>query len=114
MIHIWTAVLVFIDAPVNQYLLATHRQSQLVVKSVVVLLVNFCLAFFLVPRFGPQGAAAATLIAQATAVLALPALYPPLRDLRSIYRQAITETPGLVLSILKLIAQRLNARSKSE
>lgn len=110
MIHIWTAVLVFIDAPVNQYLLATHRQFLLVFKSVVLLLLNFGLALLLVPEYGPQGAAIATLIAQAVTVLILPILYPPLRDLRSIYRHAIGEAPHLLAACARLAEQRLKVR----
>jgi polysaccharide transporter, PST family len=110
MIHIWIAVLVFIDAPVCQYLLATHRQRQLVVKSVVLLLLNFGLALALVPHYGPQGAATATLMAQAATVLVLPTLYPPLRDLRSIYRHAIIEAPRLLVSCAGLLTQRLHIK----
>jgi PST family polysaccharide transporter len=110
MIHIWIAVLVFIDAPVCQYLLATHRQSQLIVKSVVLLLLNFGLALLLVPHYGPQGAATATLIAQAVTVLVLPMLYPPLRDLRSIYRLAIIDVPRLLTSFTGLLTKRLHIK----
>jgi len=96
MIHIWTAVLVFIDAPVNQYLLATHRQSHLVLKSVVLLFLNFVLALVLVPQYGPHGAATATLISQAVTVLILPLVYPPMRELNRSYRLALTEAPLLL------------------
>jgi PST family polysaccharide transporter len=106
MIHIWTAVLVFIDAPANQYLLATQRQFQLIVKSVVLLALNFGLVLILVPHYGPQGAAMATLISQAVVVLLLPLCYAPLRDLCGIYRLAITEAPGLLTSCTGLLAQR--------
>ncbi|MDP1666743.1 MAG: flippase [Methylobacter sp.] len=102
MIHIWMAVLIFIDAPVNQYLLATYRQSQLVVKSVVLLLFNFGLALFLVPRYGAPGAAVATLIAQTATVLVLPMLYPPLRDVFGIYRLAINEVRPLLAGIYSI------------
>lgn len=107
MIHIWTAVLVFIDAPANQYLLAKNRQSQLVLKSVVALLTNAALALLLVPQYGPQGAASATLIAQALTVLALPMLYPPMRDLGRIYGLALEETPRLLALCSGFVAQRI-------
>ncbi|MGZ5017290.1 MAG: flippase [Methylobacter sp.] len=95
MIHIWTAVLVFIDSPVDQYLLATHRQSLLVFKSVVLFMINFGLAIVLVPKYGPQGAATAVLISLAGTVLVLPILYSPLHDLRNIYRLAVREVQFL-------------------
>lgn len=110
MIHIWTAVLVFIDAPVNQYLLATNRQAQLVVKSIVLLLLNLSLALFLVPAYGAQGAAIGILTAQALTVLALPLLYPPLRDIFRIYLQAVAEAPHLAKSSARFLAQRLGKR----
>lgn len=103
MIHIWTAVLIFIDAPVNQYLLATHRQSKLVLKSVVLLLFNFGLTLVLIPRHGAYGAAMATLIAQAVTVLLLPLLFPSLRDVRGIYRLAMNEVGPLLASCARLI-----------
>lgn len=109
-IHIWIAVLVFIDAPVNQYLLATHRQSQLVIKSVVLLLLNFGLTLALVPRYGPQGAATATLMAQAVTVLAMPLLYSPLQDVRSIYRLVIGEVPRLLTWCARFVARRLQVK----
>jgi PST family polysaccharide transporter len=87
-IHIWTAVFVFVDAPINQYLLAINRQSVLVLKSVLLLSLNLLLALLLIPAFGPQGAAAATLIAQALVVIILPMLHPSLRDVRNIFINA--------------------------
>ena len=99
MIHIWTAVLIFVDAPVNQYLLATYRQSQLVFKSLVLLSLNFGLSLILIPRYGAQGAACSTLIAQTSVVLLLPMLYRPLRDVFSLYRLAILEVRPLVKAI---------------
>lgn len=112
LIHIWIAVLIFIDAPVNQYLLAMHRQSQLVVKSMVLLALNFALALVLVPQYGPQGAATATLIAQAVTVLILPMLYPPLRDLCSIYRLAIGEGLYLATWCVRFVAKQLQGKWK--
>ena len=102
MIHIWTAVLIFIDAPVNQYLLATYRQSQLIFKSLVLFIFNFGLSLIMVPRYGSQGAALATLISQTVTVLVLPMLYSPLRDVRSIYRLAILEVGPLLNTINRL------------
>jgi O-antigen/teichoic acid export membrane protein len=102
MIHIWTAVLIFIDAPVNQYLLATYRQSQLVFKSLVILSLNFGLSLILIPRYGAQGAAWSTLIAQTSVVLLLPMLYRPLRDVFNIYHLAILEVRPLIKTANRL------------
>ncbi|MCX7092174.1 MAG: flippase [Methylobacter sp.] len=105
LIHIWIAVLVFIDAPVCQYLLATHRQALLVIKSTVLLIMNFALALILVPHYGPQGAALATLLAETTTVFMLPLLYPPLRDLCGIYGLAIKEIPALFALLSDFLPQ---------
>jgi PST family polysaccharide transporter len=96
-IHIWTAVFVFVDAPINQYLLAINRQSVLVLKSVLLLSLNLLLALLLIPAFGPQGAAAATLIAQALVVIILPMLHPSLRDVRNIFINALVNAPRFLL-----------------
>jgi PST family polysaccharide transporter len=108
MIHIWTAILIFIDAPVNQYILATQRQSMLVLKSMVLLILNFCLALLLIPQYGPDGAAIATLTAQAVTVLILPLLYYRLRDVANIYRLAVRAIPSLLFWCLQYIGKSRN------
>jgi O-antigen/teichoic acid export membrane protein len=112
-IHIWTAVLIFIDAPVNQYLLATYRQSQLLFKSIALLVLNFALILVLVPRYGAQGAAVATLAAQAVIVLVLPVLYLPLRDVGGVYVRAISELRPLLISIYRMAIEHLPASHKA-
>lgn len=90
-VHIWTAVFVFIDAPVSQYLLATDRQRALIVKAILMLGFNFGLALLLVPSYGAVGAAYATLLAQAFVLLLLPAFFSTLRDLYSIYLASLVD-----------------------
>lgn len=109
-IHIWTAVLIFIDVPISQYLLATYRQSQLVLKSTVLLLCNFGLAFYLVPQYGAAGAAMATLLAQALTVLVLPVAYSPMRDVSSVYLLAIREVLPMSRILYRMVASKLLAR----
>jgi polysaccharide transporter, PST family len=110
MIHVWTAVLVFIDAPVNQYLLASNRQAQLVIKSVVLLSLNFALALTLIPAYGPQGAAMGILIAQGITVLLLPVFYSPLRDLFRIFQMAAHEVPVLLRAGARLVSRQLSRK----
>jgi O-antigen/teichoic acid export membrane protein len=107
MIHIWTAVLIFIDAPVNQYLLATHRQSQLVFKSLVLLFSNVVMALILVPQYGASGAAMSTLIAQAATVLVLPMLYSPLHDVSGMYLLAIRQVQPLSISVYNSVMKQI-------
>jgi PST family polysaccharide transporter len=107
MIHVWTAVLVFIDAPANQYLLATGRQSLLVLKSVVLLLLNLSLVLLLIPAYGPLGAAIGVLLAQALTVLVLPVLFSPLRDICAIYVLAVKEAPGLIRTGFSSLRQKI-------
>lgn len=107
LIHIWIAVLVFIDAPINQFLLATGRQRLLIGKSAILLAANFAGAIALVPRFGPTGAALATLGAQACAVILLPFLWRPIQDIPAIYAQAIARSPGLLVDGIGFLRRRL-------
>jgi hypothetical protein len=102
-IHIWLAVLIFIDAPVNQYLLATKRSNLLFVKASVAFFFNFVILLVLVPRFGAKGAAMATLIAEAIVVFVLPIFFTPLRDVMSIYYLAISQFQHWGYIIIKFI-----------
>jgi O-antigen/teichoic acid export membrane protein len=102
-IHIWLAVLIFIDAPVNQYLLATKRSNLLIVKASVAFFLNFVILLVLVPRFGAIGAAMATLIAEAIVVFVLPIFFTPLRDVMSIYYLAISQFQHWGYIIIKYI-----------
>ena len=106
LIHIWIALLIFIDAPVNQYLLSTGRQHVLIGKSALLLVANLGGALALVPLLGPAGAALATLCAQFCAVLLLPLLHPGLRDIQAIYRQAIPLAPELLGTCLRQLRGR--------
>lgn len=109
-IHIWTAVFVFIDAPINQYFLATNRQAVLVMKSIFLLLLNSLMALLLIPTYGPQGAALAILISYGSVVLALPLILPNQRDVRSIYANALGNAPryfvDLIVAIFKAVKNR--------
>lgn len=67
LIHIWTAVFVFIDAPAYQYMLAKNLQKLLIWKSLSGLVINFSLCYWLIPEHGAVGASVATVIAYAFA-----------------------------------------------
>lgn len=105
-IHIWIAVLVFIDAPVIQYLLATNRQRPLIARSVILLVSNLGLSIVLVPLYGPTGAASAALIAQVVTIFLLPLIYAPLRDLLSIYWLTGNQVGGLFRATFRWVIRR--------
>lgn len=111
-IHIWLAVLVFVDAPINQYLLATNRSRILVVKSIVLLVSNLVLAAILIPRFGPSGAALAALIAQTLVVIGIPLILTSLSDVKSIYWSALRAIPELILAGVSWAGKKISARKK--
>lgn len=64
MIHIWAAVFVFIGVAFSKYLLAENLQKIAFQRTLVGAIVNVCLNFILIPKYGLTGAAVATLLAQ--------------------------------------------------
>lgn len=88
-IHVWTAVFLFFDAPVGEYLIATHRQSILVAKSLGALVIHASLNLVLIPRHGAVGAAISALIAYFWMGCLFYMVYPGLRDVARLQRHAI-------------------------
>ncbi|MBK1648836.1 flippase [Rhabdochromatium marinum] len=66
-IHIWAAVFVFLGVAGSQWFLAENRQILHFQRTLLGALVNIALNGVLIPRFGPVGAAIATVISYATA-----------------------------------------------
>lgn len=64
MIHIWAAVFVFIGVAFSKYLLAENLQRIAFQRTLMGAIANVCLNFILIPKYGLQGAAIATLLAQ--------------------------------------------------
>lgn len=66
-LHIWSSIFVFIGVVSYYWLIAENKQKQIFNFTVVGALFNVGLNIYLIPRYGIQGAAFATLVAQATA-----------------------------------------------
>lgn len=64
MIHIWAAVFVFMGVAFSKYLLAENLQKIAFQRTLLGAIANVCLNFILIPKYGLQGAAIATLLAQ--------------------------------------------------
>lgn len=63
-IHIWSAVFVFIGVGMYPWTVNEGLMKYSLFQTIVGAIVNICLNFFLIPRFGGVGAAIATLISQ--------------------------------------------------
>lgn len=68
-IHIWASVFVFLGVASNQWFIAEGKQLLSIQRTFLGLIVNIILNFFLIPRFGPAGAACATIFSFAIAGL---------------------------------------------
>jgi len=63
-IHSWALVFVFFGVVSNRWFVAENRQFLGFQRTLCGAIVNVLLNLFLIPKFGPSGAAAATLVAQ--------------------------------------------------
>ncbi|MCI0564023.1 MAG: polysaccharide biosynthesis C-terminal domain-containing protein [Nitrososphaera sp.] len=66
-LHIWAAVFVFLGVATSKWYLAENMHFDLFQRTLVGAVLNIVLNFFLIPRYGINGAAIATLISQAWA-----------------------------------------------
>lgn len=68
-IHIWAAVFVFLGVASGKWFVAENRQALSFQRAMIGLAVNVVLNFLLIPGFGPNGAAIATVISYGAAAL---------------------------------------------
>lgn len=66
-IHVWSAVFVFLGVASSQQLVAEHRQTLSLERTVLGMGLNIVLNFSLIPAHGPAGAAVASLLSQMSA-----------------------------------------------
>jgi O-antigen/teichoic acid export membrane protein len=66
-ISIWASLFVFIGVGSGKFLLAENLQNLAFYRTFYGMIINIILNFILIPSYGIQGAAIATLISQATA-----------------------------------------------
>jgi O-antigen/teichoic acid export membrane protein len=67
MIHIWSSVFIFMGFVFGQYAIIEDLQKKVLYKNVAGMIVNIFLNYVLIGKYGVQGAAMATLIAQFSA-----------------------------------------------
>ncbi|MGA0559401.1 flippase [Larkinella sp. VNQ87] len=65
-IHIWSAVFVFMGVGSSYWFVIHNKQRLLLLKTIMGAVLNILLNFFLIPRYGAVGTSIATLIAQLT------------------------------------------------
>lgn len=63
-IHIWSSLFVFSGILAGRWLVAMSLQNVLMVSTLIGVVVNICLNYLMIPIYGIQGAAWATLVAQ--------------------------------------------------
>lgn len=68
-LHVWASVFVFLGVASSQWFIAENRQTLSMYRTVLGAVVNISLNFWLIPLYGPTGAAVATVISQGVAVL---------------------------------------------
>lgn len=75
LIHAWTSIFIFLDAPTYQELIRQGRQSILLYRALGAVAANFALNLVLIPAYGAVGAAVATVIAFAVSTLVVSAFF---------------------------------------
>ena len=68
-IHIWAGVFVALGVASGSWFIVEHLQKLAFYRTLFGGLVNICLNLFLIPKYGIEGAAVATVISQACATL---------------------------------------------
>jgi len=66
-IHVWSLIFVFLGSASSNWLLAENLQKYKMSRTLLGAIVNITLNFLLIPQFGIEGAAIATLVSQASA-----------------------------------------------
>lgn len=72
-IHIWASIFVFQGVARTKWILAENKQKYQTIFVTSGAAINICLNYFLIPPFGGEGAAWATLISQFSVALLIPA-----------------------------------------
>lgn len=71
LIHVWAGIAVFLGVGSSQYLLAENLQRISLYRTAMGLLVNVLLNFLMIPRYGANGAAMATLMSYFVATFSI-------------------------------------------
>jgi len=79
MIHIWSAVFVFLGVASSNWFIAENLQKYSFYRTLAGAVINIILNLMFIPKYGIYGAAIATLIAQAIASYLYNLVHSPLR-----------------------------------
>lgn len=80
-IHIWASIFVFLGVASGQWFIAENRQILSFQRTMIGAAINIFLNYIFIPRFGPVGAAVATVAAQVTAAWLFDAIQSITRDM---------------------------------
>lgn len=83
-VHIWTSIVVFIDAPIVRYLVAQGKSVIILLRSSLLVIINASLQLVLVKKYGAVGSAIGTLLTYCFVVLILPLIIGMFRDQRRV------------------------------
>lgn len=105
-IHVWSSVFVFSGILGSRWLVAMDMQKVLLVSTLVGVVVNVAMNYLMIPQYGVQGAALATLVAQFISSVLMNYFHPVSRQLFWMQMSALS------LYSLRHIARWLRLNSK--
>jgi polysaccharide transporter, PST family len=105
-LHVWAVVFVFLGVAGHKWLLAEHLQRLVLYRTVVGAGVNVGLNLLLIPRWGIDGAALATLITQAFVSVGFDSFHARTRPLFTLNCRALAFGPLRVGSTLWSVLRR--------
>ena len=103
-IYIWAGVPVFLGVATSQYLINENLTRLAFYRTFIGMIINVILNIFLIPIYGINGAAIATLISYSLSVLAIGFFKNTRQQLRFMFNSVFG------INILKLITKEINAR----
>ena len=88
-VHIWAGILVFMRALLSKWLIAEDLLALSLLSQVAGALINVALNYYLIPLYGPLGAAYATVASYAIAGYLILFVHPDLRPMARIISQSL-------------------------
>ena len=98
-IHIWASVFVFIGFAGNKWLIAENLEKWAFIFTASGAVVNILLNFYVIPRFGINGAAWATLFSQFTTYFLMPVFYSKTRVIFKVQLISLLKSFTIVLPV---------------
>ena len=92
-IHIWSTWAVFVSSASDPWYINHDLRKLYLAKTATAAVLNVALNLALIPRYGPEGAAWATLIAYATSAILMGSLWPATRPLFRMQLRAMAFLP---------------------